>query len=122
MPIDTFIYFSIHSINCDIVASIKAIPFILPKKNTTVKSRGSIAWSQMIRFFKDNEIEFRKHYHQRSNVESTFAMLKRNYLPYVRAKSDIGQENEGLCKVICHNLACLIMSMFEYGIKVKYID
>ena len=108
--------------NCNIVSSIRAIPFIMPKKNTTAKSRGSIAWSQMVRFFKDNEQEFRKIYHQRSNLETTFAMLKRNYLPYVRAKSNIGQENEGLCKVVCHNIACLIMSMFEYGIKVKFLD
>ncbi|MEK6932379.1 MAG: transposase [Nanoarchaeota archaeon] len=108
--------------NCDIVASIRATPFILPKKNTIMKANGSPAWFNMIKFFKEHENEFMKKYHLRSNVESTFAMLKRNYLPYVKAKSDKGQENEVLCKVVCHNIACLITSMFEYGIKIKFID
>jgi len=108
--------------NCEIVASIKAVPFILPKKNSTTRAKGSPAWSHMVKFFRDNETEFRKHYHTRSNVESSFAMLKRNYLPYVRAKSDIGQENEGLCKVICHNIAVLIMSVFEYNLNTKYLE
>ncbi|MBI2107429.1 transposase [Candidatus Woesearchaeota archaeon] len=108
--------------NCEIVTSIRATPFIFPKKNATVRAKGSPAWNHMISLWKNNEKEFRMHYHKRSNVESSFAMIKRNYLPYVRAKSDSGQINEGLCKVVCHNLACLIMSLFEYGIKVKYID
>ncbi|MBU2633891.1 MAG: transposase [Nanoarchaeota archaeon] len=105
--------------NCEAIAKIGATPFIMPKKNTqgATAKKGS-AWYKMIRFWKNNESLFRRHYHKRSNVESTFAMIKRNYLPYVRSKSYTGQVNEVLIKIICHNLAVLIMSIFEYGINV----
>lgn len=127
------IYFNIKEIsadagylgrkNCDIVTSIGAMPFIMPKKNVKKsKPHSSVAWGQMISLWLNNEKEFRKHYHRRSNVESTFAMIKKNLLPYVRSKSDVGQENEVLMKVICHNICVLIASIFEFGIKIKFIE
>jgi len=34
----------------------------------------------------------------------------------VRSKSDQGQVNEVLCKVLCHNICVLIRAMHELGI------
>ena len=47
---------------------------------------------------------------------STFSMIKGKFGDAVRSKSDIGQLNEVLCKVLCHNLCVLIQSQCELGI------
>src|SRR4029079_12685282 len=33
---------------------------------------------------------------------------------------DVAMINEVLCKILCHNICCLIQSMFELGIEVKW--
>lgn len=43
-------------------------------------------------------------------------MLKAKFSGQLRSKSERGQINEALCKVLCHNLCVLIQSMFELGI------
>ena len=49
-------------------------------------------------------------YHKRSNVESTFSAIKRKFGPYVVSKNPTAMVNEVYCKVINHNLTCLIRS------------
>ncbi len=61
---------------------------------------------------------FLAHYHQRSNVETTFSMIKRKFGDSLRSKSDVGQMNEVLCKVVAHNLCVLIASIHELGLDV----
>jgi hypothetical protein len=48
--------------------------------------------------------EFLSHYHKRSNVRSVFSMIKAKF----RSKSDVSLVNEAFCKIICHNICCLI--------------
>ena len=60
------------------------------------------------------------HVNQRSNVESTFSMMKRKFLPYVRSKSDKAQFNEMLCKVVCHNANVLCTAMFELNLDIRF--
>jgi hypothetical protein len=38
----------------------------------------------------------------------------------VRSKTATGQINEVLCKVLAHNLCCLIQSIYELGIEVDF--
>jgi len=61
--------------------------------------------------------EFLQHYHKRSNVESTFSMLKRKFGDSLRSKTDTALVNETLCKIRCHNLVVLIHEMHELGIE-----
>jgi transposase len=61
---------------------------------------------------------FLAHYHKRSNVETTFSMIKRKFGDALRSKSDVGQMNEVLCKVIAHNLCVLIACIHELGLAV----
>ncbi|MGD0881594.1 MAG: transposase [Acidimicrobiales bacterium] len=61
---------------------------------------------------------FLARYHQRSNVETTFSMIKAKFGDSLRSKSDTGQINEVLCKVICHNLVVLISCIHEIGLDV----
>jgi hypothetical protein len=60
---------------------------------------------------------FLAHYHRRSNVETTFSMIKRKFGEALKSKSYEGQVNEVLCKVVCHNICCLISAMHELNIQ-----
>lgn len=64
--------------------------------------------------------EFLGFYHRRSNVESTFSMIKRKFGSNVRSKTVAAQMNEVLCKVLCPNLCCATQSMYELGIQPEF--
>jgi len=106
--------------NCSIAQRIGAQPFILPRIDTRARAGRSSAWHKMIRLWEDNRELFAQHYHQRSNVESTFSMIKRKFLGYVRSKTDLAIENEILCKVICHNASVLVNTIFEFDIDLSF--
>ena len=108
--------------NTQLIADNGAEPYILPKKNSTAKSKGYPAWRKMIKLFQNNEELFRQHYHIRSNVESTFAMIKRKFDPFVRSKNNTSQINEALCKVICHNIYILIHTIIEFDLKIDFLE
>ncbi|MDQ3813951.1 MAG: hypothetical protein M3347_08370, partial [Armatimonadota bacterium] len=55
-----------------------------------------------------------------SNVESTFSMVKAKFGDSLRSKDDTAQENEALCKILCHNICCVIQSMYELGIEPDF--
>ena len=91
-----------------------AYPYIPFKSNTT--GRGSPMWKRLYAYFTLNEESWAAHYHRRSNVETTFSMIKGKFGDSVRAKSEPGQVNEILLKVLCHNICVLIQSMYEFGV------
>ena len=91
-----------------------AKPFIPFKSNNTGK--GSPMWRRLHAQFVLQEEYFKAHYHKRSNVETTFMMVKTKFGDSVKAKSDTGQVNEVLLKFLCHNICVLIQEMHELGI------
>jgi len=111
--------------NCNLVAELGARPFIMPRSNTKEYGRvdyhGKIVpWIEMVMLWKTNEEAFRRHYHQRSNVESTFSMMKRKFLPYIRSKGEQAQFNELIVKVCCHNASVLVNSVFELSASMEF--
>lgn len=50
------------------------------------------------------------------NVESTFSAIKRKFGDSVRSKTDAAMKNEVLCKILAHNLTCLIQEQETLGI------
>ncbi len=74
----------------------------------------------MYHFFKHNREKFLEHYHQRSNAETAYSMIKGKFGDSLRSKSDTGQINEALCKVLCHNLCVLVQAMHELGIEPAF--
>ena len=109
--------------NCELIQDIGAVPYILPKKNVTAYSKGSgTAWQLMIRMWKKHQMLFATHYHRRSNVESTFGMIKRKWGDFCRCKLPITQENEILGRIICHNAAVLSEAMLGNDLKVGFMD
>jgi transposase len=59
-----------------------------------------------------------EHYHKRSNVGTTFSMIKAKFRDHVRSKTNAVMVKEVLCKIICHNICCLIHEVHELGIEV----
>src|SRR5438874_8105926 len=67
-----------------------------------------------------NQEAFMRNYHGRSNVESTFSMIKAKFGERLRSKTETAQVNEALCKVLSHNLCCVIQSIYELGIEATF--
>jgi transposase len=100
--------------NAEVISKFGATPFISMKE--TDKGLGGGKWAEMYHYFNFRKQEFLKHYHLRSNVESTFSMMKRKFGDSLRSKTDVAMVNETLCKILCHNLVVLIHEMCELGI------
>ena len=96
------------------IESYGAEPYIPFKSNTTGK--GSKRWMRAYSYFMLNQDDFKAHYHKRSNVETTFSMVKSKFGDSVRAKSETGQANEILLKFLAHNIVVLIHEMHELGV------
>ena len=60
---------------------------------------------------------FLAHYHKRSNIESTNFMIKSKFGGKLVSKSETGQINEALLKVLCHNIVVLVQSIYELDIE-----
>jgi transposase len=88
------------------------------KHKTTGK--GSELWKKLFHYYSFNRAEFLTHYHQRSNVETTFSMIKAKFGERLRCKTETAQINEALCKVLCHNLCVVIQSMYELGVEPQF--
>jgi transposase len=104
--------------NIEAVVTAGATPYIPFKINATGASGG--LWEKMYHYYQFQREEFLKRYHQRSNVESTFSMVKAKFRDHVRAKTDTAMTNEVLCKLLCHNICVLIQSQCELGIEAVF--
>jgi len=130
--------------NLQTVVDHKAMPYIPFKINSAAQygqgkgkrqtedkkgkwKRKSALWRQMYHYYEYNQSWFMQQYHKRSNVETTFHMIKSKFGDSLRSKTKTAQSktktaqiNEALCKVLCHNICCLIQSMFELNIKPEF--
>lgn len=101
--------------NFEAVAAIGATGFIAFKENTTGAVGGH--FEKAFHYFSFKRDEYLQRYHKRSNVESTFSMMKRKFGDAVRSKTDAAMVNEVLCKLLAHNLCCLIQEEHELDIE-----
>ena len=107
--------------NLQTVLDHNAMPYIPFKANSDPdKKTPNQVWRRMYYYFCYNQEWFMQHYHKRSNVESTFSMIKAKFGDSLRSKTKTAQVNEALCKILCHNLCCLIQSMYELDIKPDF--
>jgi transposase len=88
---------------------------LIPFKSNASHTQGGL-WSKMLAHFHIHREEFLSRYHQRSNVESTFSMIKRKFGDSVRSKTDVAMKNEVLAKLVCHNICCVNQEAHELGI------
>ncbi len=98
-----------------------AYPFIAWKSNSreTDKPNNEL-WNKMFHYYALNKDKFLERYHQRSNSETCFSMIKAKFTATLRSKNRTAQINEALCKILCHNLCCLIQSIYEFGLKPEF--
>jgi hypothetical protein len=53
-------------------------------------------------------------------IQSVFSMLKAKLGERLRSKTERAQVNEALCKVLSHNICCLIQCIHELGIEANF--
>ncbi len=101
-------------------------PYIPFKKDSVAHSSHhkkdslAILWEKMYHYFHLRREEFLAHYHQRSNVETCFAMIKAKFGQSVRSKTETAQVNEVLAKILCHNIVVLVRMMYTLGINLTF--
>jgi transposase len=106
--------------NFQLIGSLEAFPFIPFKKNVKYRSKDAPMWNHMFVYFSENREKFKRFYHRRSNVESTFSMIKMRLGEYLKCKNFQGQKNEVLLKCLVHNICCLVQEIFESGVKIDF--
>ena len=105
-------------VNFDAINAAGADAYIAFRAGTTGGCGGM--FQKAFAFFSLYREDFLQSYHKRSNVESTFSMIKAKFGDSLRSKTDIAMKNEVLCKILCHNICCLISAMYELGIQPMF--
>jgi transposase len=77
-------------------------------------------WQRMWAYFDLKKEEFLRHYHRRSNVESTFGAMKAKFGGSVRSEKFVAQQNEVLAKVLLWNLSCIVHAIEEFGVEAEF--
>jgi transposase len=92
----------------------------IPFKCDSVPGEAGTIWEKMFHFYNYKRDEFLSRYHKRSNIESTFSMVKAKFRDHVRSKTDVAMKNEVLCKFLCHNIVVIHQSILELGIEGEF--
>jgi len=108
--------------NCWKVYEVGAKPYFNVWKNWSGKSRGCMPWKLMNLEFKNNPKEYGKHYHKRSNVESTNHSKKSLFGNSVYSRLPSARINEETLRWINHNINVLNRAKFEWKINPKFMD
>lgn len=106
--------------NFETVAGFGGLGFIAFKANATGKAGGH--FEKAFHYFSFKRDEYLQRYHKRSNVESTFSMVKRKFGSEVRSRTHDAMVNEVLCKFVAHNLCVLVQEEHELGIEPLFRD
>lgn len=107
----------IGRVNLAAVEAIGAEPFI-PFRKGMIDHPQSPVWTKLFHLYSYRVDEFLPHYHKRSNVESTFSMMKRVFTDTLRSKGVVAQTNELLMLVIAYNIRTLVHSIFELDVQI----
>ena len=102
--------------NCLKVNEVGAKPYFLVWKNWSGKSRGCMPWKLMNMDFRKNPEEYGKHYHKRSNVESTNHSKKVIHGNKVYSRLKSSRINEETLRWINHNINVLNRARCEWNI------
>jgi hypothetical protein len=107
--------------NLEEAADLGVEPYIPFKLNNKAAGNG-MTWKRMYHYFQLQREEFLRHYHKRSNAETTVHMIKAKFGDHVRSKKWHAQVNEVLCKLIAHNICVVVQEMHERGIEPEFFS
>jgi transposase len=105
--------------NLNAVEAVGGMPFI-PFKSNTLEPTEAGMWARMYHLFMYQREAYLEHYHKRSNIETAYSMIKGKFGSALRSKSDTGQINEALAKILCHNICVLVQAMHELDIEPTF--
>jgi len=108
--------------NCWKINEIGAKPYFKVWKNWSGKSRGCMPWKIMNLESKNNPEKYDKHYHKRSNVESTNHSKKAIHGNKVYSRLKSSRINEETLRWINHNINVLNRAKYEWKINPKFMD
>lgn len=106
--------------NVETIIEAGGTPYIPFKKNMVARARTPRLWKKLFHYFQLQREDFLQHYHKRSNVETTFHMIKAKFGTQIRSKSKNAEINEVLLKILCHNICVVIQEMYERGIEANF--
>ena len=107
--------------NCWKVFEVGAKSYFKVWKSWSGKSRGCMPWKLMNLEFKNNPDEYEKHYHKRSNVESTNMSKKMLHGEKVYSQLPSARINEETLRWINHNINVLNRAKHEWNINPKFM-
>jgi len=108
--------------NCRKVIEVGAKPYFKVWKNWSKKSRGCMPWKMMNLEFKNHPKEYEKHYHKRSNVESTNMSKKMIHGEKVYSHLPSARINEETLRWINHNINILNRAKHQWNIKPHFMQ
>jgi transposase len=103
--------------NLELIEKSNAKALIAFKSNAVFGKNGE-TWDRLLNYYKFRYDEFHARYRFRSNVETAFSSIKSVFGQNLRSRSETGQINELLAKIICHNLRVLVRSIYELDIHI----
>jgi hypothetical protein len=108
--------------NCKKVTNIGGKPYFKCKKSWNGKQSGCPSWKEMNSESVNDSEKYGKHYHKRSNIESTNMSKKMLHGDRVYSKLDSAKKNEETLRWINHNLNVLNRAKHEWNIAPKFMD
>lgn len=105
--------------NLELLERLGGAAFV-PFKEGCIPGEAGSAWEKMWLMYNLRREEFLARYHQRSNVESTFSMVKAKFGDSVRSRTDAAMRNECLAKFLCHNIVVVHQANLELGVEPTF--
>jgi len=102
--------------NCRKVSERGGKPYFKCKSSWNGKQDGFPSWKEMNKDFVENKEDYDKHYHKRSNVESTNHSKKALHGNSVYSRLPSARINEETLRWINHNISVLNRAMYEWNI------
>ena len=106
--------------NCDLIEGVGAVPRIYPKEGTTLKRRGSWAWTEMLLDFMEDPQQWLRDYHLRSISETVFSTYKRDFPIPLRKRIPRRRKKEAFGRVCDYNMKRLCYLRYLKGLAVPW--
>jgi transposase len=106
--------------NCDLIERVGAVPRISLKKETTLKRKGSWAWTEMLLEFMEDPQGWLRDYHLRSISETVFSVYKRDFCVPLRRRIPQRRKREAFSRVCDYNMKRLCYLRYLKGLAVSW--